>query len=53
MLSRKFGAEYAEIVVTLDACADKLDKTAVAEPLLDEVGYDAMATTPTMSCYDL
>lgn len=35
------GAEYDELVATLNAYTDKFEKVAVAEPLLGEVGADA------------
>ena len=35
------GAEYDELMETLDAYRDKFEKVAVAEPLLGEVGSDA------------
>lgn len=37
------GAEYDELMETLDASADRFDSVAVAEPLLGEVGADAAA----------
>ena len=35
------GAEYDELVETLDSYKDKFDKVVVSEPLLGEVGADA------------
>ena len=35
------GAEYDEMCEVLDAYADKIEKIAIAEPLLGEVGADA------------
>ncbi|MBP5384549.1 MAG: sirohydrochlorin cobaltochelatase [Lachnospiraceae bacterium] len=35
------GAEYDELIETLEAYADKFEKVAIAEPLLGEVGADA------------
>lgn len=35
------GAEYDELVETLDSYKDKIDKVIVSEPLLGEVGADA------------
>ena len=37
------GAEYDELVATVNEYADKFDTVAVAEPLLGEVGADATA----------
>lgn len=40
------GAEYDELVETLDAYKDKFESVAIAEPLLGEVGSDASVINP-------
>ncbi len=40
------GAEYDELVETLDAYKDKFESAAIAEPLLGEVGSDASVINP-------